>query len=70
MKVVSSGGKDGPLKAVSMVNIQDFYQFLIWSPVFLVSVCAFLFVKLLKVFWFYKWFVTNISNFTSKSYIL
>ena len=70
MKVVSSGGKDAPLKAASIVKYSGLLSISNLERVFLVSVCAFLIVKLLKVFWFYKWFVTNISNFASKSYIL
>ena len=52
MKVVSSGGKDAPLKAVSMVNIQDFYQFLIWNECFLCQFMDFRLSNFQKYFCF------------------
>ena len=60
MKVVNSGGKDVPLKAVSIVKYSGLLLISYLERVFLVSVYAYQFVKLSKVFLFYKRFVTNI----------
>ena len=60
MKVVNSGGKDAPLKAVSIVKYSGLLLISYLERVFLVSVYAYQFVKLSKVFLFYKRFVTNI----------
>ena len=60
VKVVSPGGKDAPLKAASIVKYSGLLSICNLERVFLVSVYAFQIVKLLKVFLFYKRFVTNI----------
>ena len=60
MKVVSSGGKDGPLKAVSIVIYSGLLSISNLERVFLLSVYGFQIVKLSKVFLFYKRFVSNI----------
>ena len=60
MKVVSPGGKDAPLKAASIVKYSGLLSICNLERVFLVSVYAYQFVKLSKVFLFYKRFVTNI----------
>ena len=59
MKVFSPGGKDAPLKAASIVKYSGLLSICNLERVFLVSVYAFDVVKLLKVFLFYKCFVTR-----------
>ena len=57
------------LKAASIVKYSGLASICYLERVFLVSVYALEFVKLLKLFCFIN-VVTNVGNFTSKTYIL